>query len=100
MVLPTHTNFKLLLLPTQAGIFYANSYKHRISHFKSIFTTFLGLGKRWKSISVVRQKMEILVITLSSNNCRAKQVNHSQVCSIENCYICIQIVTEKPFTSK
>ena len=40
---PTNTKFKPLLLLTQAGIPYTNSYKHRTSYFKSTLT-FLGLA--------------------------------------------------------
>ena len=32
---PTNTKFKLLLLPTQAGIPFTNTHKHRTSYFKS-----------------------------------------------------------------
>ena len=44
-----HAKFKPLLFPTQSGIHYTNSYKHRTSYFKSTLT-FLGPAKRWKSI--------------------------------------------------
>ena len=57
---PTNTKFKLLLLPTQAGMPYTNTHKHRTSYFKSTLT-FLGPTKRRKSITAARQKPEILV---------------------------------------
>ena len=58
---PTNTTFKPLLLPTQAGIQYTNTHKHRTSYFKSTLT-FLGPAKCWRSISADRQKREILAI--------------------------------------
>ena len=61
---PTNTKFKLLLLPTQAGIHYTNTYKHRTSF--QVYLTFLGLAKWWKSISAAQQNPEILVISSSS----------------------------------
>ena len=42
---PTNTKFKPLLLPTQAGMPYTNTHKHRTSYFKSTLT-FLGPAKR------------------------------------------------------
>ena len=64
---PTNTKFKPLLLLTQAGIPYTNSYKHRTSYLKSKLT-FLGPAKLWKFISADRQKTEILAIFSSSND--------------------------------
>ena len=58
---PTNTKFKQLLLPTQAGMPYTNTHKHRTSYFKSTLT-FLGPAKRWKSICAARQKPEILAV--------------------------------------
>ena len=56
---PTNTKFQPLLLPTQAGMPYTNTHKHRTSYFKSTLT-FLGPAKRWKSISADRQNWECL----------------------------------------
>ena len=58
---PTNTNFKPLLLPTQAGIPYTNTHKHRTSYFKSTLT-FMAQAKRWKCLSAARQKPEILAV--------------------------------------
>ena len=55
---PTNTKFKPLFLPTQAGMPYTNTHKHRTSYFKSTLTL-LGSAKHWKSISAARQKPEI-----------------------------------------
>ena len=56
----THnTKVKPLLLPTQAVISYKNTYKHRVSYFKSKLA-FLGPAKHWQSISAARLKPEIL----------------------------------------
>ena len=52
---PTNTNFQPLLLPTQAGMPYTNTHKHRTSYFKST-VTFKGPAKRWKCLSAARQK--------------------------------------------
>ena len=41
---PTNTKFMPLLLPTQAGMPYANIHKHRTSYFKSTLT-FLGADR-------------------------------------------------------
>ena len=49
-VLPTNTKFKLLLLPTQMGMPYTNTHRHRTSYFKSTLT-FLGPPKLWKCLS-------------------------------------------------
>ena len=58
---PTNTKFKSLLLPTQMGMPYTNTHKHRTSYFK--FTlTFLGPAKCWKSIYAARQKPEIIAV--------------------------------------
>ena len=57
---PTNTKFKPLLLPTQAGMPYTNTHKHRTSYFKSTLT-FIGPAKRW-SLSAARQKPEILEV--------------------------------------
>ena len=46
----TNTNFQSLLLPTQAGMLYTNTHKHRTSYFKSTLT-FMGPAKRWKCLS-------------------------------------------------
>ena len=62
-----HTKFKPLLLPTQAGIPYTHTHKHRTSYFKSTLT-FLGPAMRWKSISSKRQNREILVVLHHNNN--------------------------------
>ena len=53
---PTNTKFKQLILPTQMGMLYTNTRKHRTSYFKSTLT-FLGPAKLWKCIFV--QKPEI-----------------------------------------
>ena len=45
VVPPTSTKFKPLLLPTQAGMLYTNTHKHRTLYFKST-VTFIGPGKR------------------------------------------------------
>ena len=58
---PTNTKVKPLLLPTQMGIPYRNTHKHRTSYFKST-RIFLGPAKRGKTISATRQKTEILHI--------------------------------------
>ena len=58
---PTNTNFQPLLLPTQAGMPYTNTHKHRTSYFKSTLT-FMGPAKRWKCHSAARQKRQILSI--------------------------------------
>ena len=42
---PTNTNFQPLLLPTQAGMPYTNTHKHRMLYFKSTLT-FIGPAKR------------------------------------------------------
>ena len=47
---PTNTNFQQLLLPTQTGMPYTNTHKHRTSYFKSTLT-FMGPAKRWKCLS-------------------------------------------------
>ena len=47
---PTNTKFKPLLLPTQAGILYTNTHKHRTSYFKSTLT-FMASAKCWKCLS-------------------------------------------------
>ena len=62
----TNTKFKPLLLPTQSGMPYTNTHKHRTSYFKSTLT-FLGPAKSWKSICAARQKTEILAV-LHHNN--------------------------------
>ena len=64
---PTNTKFQPLLLPTQAGISYTNTHKHRTSYFKSTLT-FMGPAKRWKGLSAASQKREILAILHHSNN--------------------------------
>ena len=61
--IPPNTKFKPLLLPTQAGMPYTNTHKHRTSYFTSKLT-FLGPAKRWKSICAARQKPEILVLII------------------------------------
>ena len=61
VVPPTNTKFQPLLLPTQAGMPYTNTHKHRTSYFKSTLT-FKGPAKRWKSICAARQKTEILAV--------------------------------------
>ena len=58
---PTNIKFKLLLLPTQVGMPYTNTHKHRTSYVKSTLT-FLWPAKCWKSICTVRQKPEILTV--------------------------------------
>ena len=58
---PTNTKFKPLLLPTQTGMPYTNTHKHRTSYFKSILT-FMGPSKHWKCLSAARQKRQILAI--------------------------------------
>ena len=62
---PSNTKFKLLLLPTQAGMPHTNTHKHRTSYFKSTLT-FMD-PKRCKSLSAARQK-EILAILHRYNN--------------------------------
>ena len=42
---PTNTNLQPLLLPTQAGMPYTNTHKHRTSYFKSTLT-FVGPAMR------------------------------------------------------
>ena len=54
-VLPTKSKCRPLLLPTQTGITYTNTHKHRISYFKSTLT-FLGPAKCWKCLSAARKK--------------------------------------------
>ena len=56
---PSNTKFKPLLLPSQAGMPFTNTHKHRTLYFKSTLT-FLGPAKCWKSISSKRQNWEIL----------------------------------------
>ena len=63
---PTNTKLKPLLLPTQAGMPYTNTHKHRTSYLKSTLT-FLGPAKSWKSICAARQQLEILAV-LHHNN--------------------------------
>ena len=58
-VRPTNTNFQPLLLPTQAGMPYANTHKHRMSYFKSTLT-FMGPAKRWKCFSAPFKKDKFL----------------------------------------
>ena len=58
---PTNTKFKPLLLPTQMGMPYTNTHKHRTSYFKSTLT-FLGPAKLWKCLSTASQKPEILEV--------------------------------------
>ena len=58
---PTSTKFKPLLLPTQTGMPYTNTHKHKTSYFKSTLT-FLGPAKLWKCFSAARQKLEILEV--------------------------------------
>ena len=48
--LPTFTNFQQLLLPTQAGMPYKNTHKHRKLNLKSTLT-FMGPAKHWKWFS-------------------------------------------------
>ena len=50
VVPPTNTKFKPLLLRTQMGVPYTNTYKHRTLYFKSTLT-FLGPAKLWKCLS-------------------------------------------------
>ena len=64
---PTNTKFKPLHLPTQMGMPYTNTLKHRTSYFK--FTlTFLGAAKRWKLFPATRQKPEILAVLHHQHN--------------------------------
>ena len=58
---PTNTKLKPVLLPTQGGMPYTNTHKHRTSYFKSTLT-FIGPAKRWKSLSAARQKPEIFAV--------------------------------------
>ena len=62
---PTNTKFEPFLLLTQVGIPYTNTYKAQNIIFQ-LYTPFLGIGKRWKSISAARQKPEILAFSSSS----------------------------------
>ena len=64
---PTNTNFQPLLLPTQVGMPYTNTHKHRMSYFRSTLT-FMGPAKRWKYLSAARQKRQILAILQHNNN--------------------------------
>ena len=68
---PTNTNFQPLLLPSQAGMPYTNTYKHRTSYFKSTLT-FMGPAKCWKCLSAARQKRQILAILQHNNNQRVR----------------------------
>ena len=63
---PTNTKCKPFLLPTQAGIPYANSYKHRASSYFLSALIFLGPAEQCKCISADQLKLEILAISLSS----------------------------------
>ena len=63
---PTNKKFKSSLLPTQTGIPYTNTHKHRTSYSKSTLT-FLGPAKLWKCLSAAQQNPEILAV-LHSNN--------------------------------
>ena len=68
-VSPSNTKFKPLLLPTQAGICYTNTYKQRTSCLKSAFT-FLGLAKQWKSILPIdktRNSCDLFIINIIFN---------------------------------
>ena len=56
---PINTKFKRLLIPSQAGMPFTNTHKHRTSDFKSTHTC-VGPTKYSKSISAARQKQEIL----------------------------------------
>ena len=58
---PTYTNIQPFLLPTQAGMSYTSTHKHRTSYFKSTHTL-MGPAKRWKCLSTARQKRENLAI--------------------------------------
>ena len=58
---PTNIKFKSLLLPTQAGIPYTNTHKHRTSYFKCTLTV-MASAKCWKCLSAGRQKPEILAV--------------------------------------
>ena len=60
---PTNTKFQPLLLPTQAGMPYTNTDKHRTSYFKSTLTI-MGPAKRWKCLFAARQKRQILNIII------------------------------------
>ena len=64
---PTNTKFRPLLLPTQTGIPYTNTHKHRTSYSKSTLT-FVSPAKRWKSIYAARQKPEFLRFFHNNNN--------------------------------
>ena len=64
---PTDTKFKPLLLPTQTGMPFTNTHKHRTSYFKSTLT-FLGAAKRWKLFSATRRKPEILAALHQQHN--------------------------------
>ena len=75
---PTNTKFKPLLLPTQAGMPYTNTHKHRTSYCKSTLT-FLG-PECWKSICAARQKPVSLAF-LHHN--WASEASPTQGCSIE-----------------
>ena len=44
---PTNTKLKPLLLPSQAGMLYTNTHKHRTSYFKPTLS-FLGPAKCWR----------------------------------------------------
>ena len=61
---PTNTKFKPFLHPTQTGMPYTNTHKHRTSYFKSRLT-FMGPSKRWKCLSAARKKRQILAIYFS-----------------------------------
>ena len=56
---PINKKFKPLLLPTQAGMPYTNTHKHRTSYFKSTLT-FLGPAKFWKSICAAHKNRKFL----------------------------------------
>ena len=64
---PTNINFQPLLPPTQAGMPYINTHKHRMSYFKSTLTL-TGPAKYWKCLSAAPTKQEILAILHHNKN--------------------------------
>ena len=76
---PTNTKFKPLLLPTQTGMPYTNTHKHRTSYFKSTLT-FMGPSKRWKCLSAARQKRQILAIRHHN-----QRVRYYSLCRLGTC---------------